>query len=173
MPLLKRFFSKVEKRGECWEWTGTLNESGYGIINIDGRMYRAHRLMWVWRRGPIPEGLVIDHLCRNRSCVNPAHMEVVTHRVNILRGNGASARQARKTHCVRGHEFTTENTLIYRAGRRCRACNLIRLAEKYADPEGRKKILASHRTYYLKNAERIKAKERERSRLRREAKESQ
>jgi hypothetical protein len=74
--------------------------------------------------GPIPEGLTIDHLCRNRGCVNPAHLEAVTNRTNLLRGDGIAALNARKTHCKRGHEFTPENTYVWREGTRaCRACH--------------------------------------------------
>jgi hypothetical protein len=77
--------------------------------------------------GPIPEGLTIDHLCRVRHCVNPAHLEAVSERVNILRGNGAGARNARKTHCVKGHAFTPDNLYRdYQGYRRCRRCHIDR-----------------------------------------------
>lgn len=122
-----RFWSKVDKRGpdECWLWTGSLNTPGYAALGVEGKTYNsAHRLAYEWLVGPIPEGMHLDHLCRNRSCVNPAHLEPVTCRENILRGTNPPAQQARQTHCKRGHEFTPENT--YRAPsdnrRHCRTC---------------------------------------------------
>jgi HNH endonuclease len=85
-------------------------------------MAYAHRVAYEMWFGPIPDGLVIDHLCRNRACVNPAHMEPVTHRENLLRGTGASARQAAKKTCIRGHEFDVRN----KNGRECTTCIRLR-----------------------------------------------
>jgi hypothetical protein len=76
--------------------------------------------------GPIPEGLVIDHLCRNRGCINPTHMEPVTNAENVLRGEGPTAVNARKTHCKRGHPFDDVNTYVYAKGRACRMCHQLR-----------------------------------------------
>lgn len=102
----------------CVVWTGKLNQDGYG----------QHRLVWKAVGGPPPGGkgsarMTLDHLCRNRACVNPAHLELVPHRVNVLRGDTPAARKAAQTHCVKGHEFTPENTYRRPEGEReCRAC---------------------------------------------------
>lgn len=116
------FWHKVDRTGECWLWTGRGDAGGYGRVHYDGRDGYAHRLAYELLVGAIPDGLVIDHLCRVRNCVNPAHLEVVTQRENILRSDGAGAVNARKTHCKRGHEFTPENTIRIAQGRNCRTC---------------------------------------------------
>lgn len=115
----ERFVNKVEIDREtgCWNWTAhTL--SGYG--QLDHRA--AHRFSYEHHIGPIPDGLQIDHLCRNRRCVNPEHLEPVTQRENILRGEAPAAYLARQTHCKRGHEFTSDNILAGR-WRRCKRCH--------------------------------------------------
>ncbi|MEU4967832.1 HNH endonuclease signature motif containing protein [Streptomyces smyrnaeus] len=118
---------------ECWEWTGELSEKGYGRTQRKGRYTGAHRAVYEHLVGPIPEGLVLDHLCRNPPCVNPAHLEPVTNRDNILRGIGVGAINAQKTHCIRGHEFTPENTLRlgpnWPGGPDRRACRTCRRAK--------------------------------------------
>lgn len=129
-PVEKRFWAKVEKTGSCWLWLGAKVGNGYGQINLDGhRRVYAHRLSWELAHGAIQEGLDIDHLCRNRGCVNPAHMEVVTNRTNVLRGTGPTAANARKTECKRGHPLSGENLFRYKDGRRdCRTCMRLRRA---------------------------------------------
>lgn len=112
--------------GDCVLWTGYIDSKGYGAVWDSERrkMVRAHRVAWEAVNGPIPSGLVIDHLCRNRACVNVAHLEVVTFKENVLRGVGPSANAARQTHCIHGHPFDAANTLRGKSGRRhCRACN--------------------------------------------------
>lgn len=111
------------KADECWPWIGAL-EDGYGRLRIgDGRRMPAHRFAWTLANGNVPTGMVIDHLCRNRACCNPAHLEPVTTRTNLLRGQTHAARNLAKTHCVRDHEFTEANTYVDGLGKRnCRKC---------------------------------------------------
>lgn len=107
----------------CWLWRGTIHRTGYGIVKLDRRMQTAHRVIYERLIGTVDESLHLDHLCRVRNCVNPAHLEPVTCRENIMRGEGLAARNARATHCIRGHAFSEENTLIHSGGkRRCREC---------------------------------------------------
>ena len=118
----QRFWSKVDKSGECWIWTAGKTSKGYGKFT-HSRSNRAHRWAYEQVNGPIPEGLVIDHLCRTPACVNPNHLEAVTPRVNILRGIGSAAQYAKQTHCKHGHEYTPDNTHIRVDGaRECRIC---------------------------------------------------
>ena len=107
----------------CWNWTRFLDDEGYGFTAFRGGYTKAHRAMYRELVGPIPDGLTLDHLCRNRACVNPEHMEPVTIRVNALRGDTAAARNAARTHCPQDHEYTVDNTYITPEGsRRCRTC---------------------------------------------------
>lgn len=108
MSFKERLLSRVAfgSYNECWEWQGGRCSSGrYGGISDGGKPRAAHRAMYELFVGPIPEGLVVDHLCGNKLCVNPAHLEAVTDQENILRGNGVAAANARKTHCIKGHPF--------------------------------------------------------------------
>lgn len=141
VPLEERFWSKVNKDGPlgCWVWTASLSADGYGQFIVmrgtRGFPVRAHRVAWELLRGPIPDGLVLDHRCRNRACVNPDHLEPVTNEENIERGVWQPVINSRKTHCLRGHEFTEENT--YRPPKRphtrqCRKCMRIRGSKKAA-----------------------------------------
>ncbi len=135
----QRFWEKVEKTATCWLWTGALQPNGYGRF----QNYLAHRYAYELLVGPIPSGLTIDHVktrgCKHRNCVNPAHLEPVTQKVNNARGVGAAvtkARHAAKTHCKLGHEFTIENTYIKPDGRRsCKACKTSRAKAKPRSPE--------------------------------------
>lgn len=117
-----RLWPKVEV-GLCWEWTGSLTSNGYGYIRWDRKFCRVHRVVWELLVGPLPEGLEPDHLCRNRKCCNPDHLEWVTHRENTLRGNSPHAISARKTQCPHGHLYDEKNTYVTPDGRRrCRKC---------------------------------------------------
>ena len=129
-----RFAQKVEKvENGCWIWTGGFfYEKPYGQFSAK-RNWRAHKFAYEALRGRVPEGLVLDHLCRNPACVNPSHLEPVTDVVNILRGEGPHALNARKTHCLRSHEFTPENTGTTKGGGRyCKACKRLKTAEHRA-----------------------------------------
>lgn len=118
-----RLWNKVEV-GDCWTWTGSTNQYGHGHFWRDGKCQYVHRYVWQALAGAVPEGLVIDHLCRNPRCCNPDHLEVVTHQENVLRGESIFAAQAKQTHCKRGHEFTEDNTYVNKRNIRCcRTCH--------------------------------------------------
>lgn len=119
----QRFWARVEKRGpdECWLWTGALTR-GYGSFGSGGRNVRVHRFAYEAVVGPIPEGLTIDHLCRVRNCVNPAHLEAVTMRENNLRSNNPPALNARKTCCPKGHAYKTVKEGVTKGQRYCQEC---------------------------------------------------
>jgi hypothetical protein len=127
LPELPRFWAKVrEVDGGCWEWTGSLNRDGYGNAWASGACRGAHRVAFEAMVCDIPADLELDHLCRNRACVNPYHMDMVTHRVNIRRGilgDVLRARAAAITHCPRDHEYTPANTMQQGNKRKCRTCH--------------------------------------------------
>ncbi|MDX3245832.1 HNH endonuclease signature motif containing protein [Streptomyces sp. ME18-1-4] len=134
---LARFKRKLRVQpNECWHLDGYIRKDGYSDITVKGVHQLGHRVSYEHFVGPIPEGLEIDHLCHSddttcgggfecmhRRCVNPEHLEPVTHRVNSLRGRGEWAKNSAKTHCLRSHEFTAENTYVDPNGNReCRTC---------------------------------------------------
>lgn len=109
---------------KCWLWGGSIHTNDYGIMYYEKKRYRAHRFVYEALVGAIPEGLVLDHLCRVTRCVNPEHLEPVTNKENILRGTCPMAENARKTHCPNGHRYTKDNTIVTKRGyRKCRTCN--------------------------------------------------
>lgn len=126
-PVEERFWEKVDAEGICWEWTGTPDAWGYGKFKIkkDGKFKPAfaHRCAWEFLVGPIPEHLSVDHLCRNRLCVNPDHMELVPIGVNVSRGFPAWKLQMQRTECERGHLYTESSTRWWRGKRICRTCD--------------------------------------------------
>lgn len=111
----------------CWLWHGAIGGTGYAHARIDGRTQPVHRVIYELLVGPIPSGLQIDHLCRVRHCVNPDHLEPVTHAENWRRGEGgAPQQQAAMTHCMYGHPLDEANTYRYHGHRQCRACKKLR-----------------------------------------------
>lgn len=117
----------ILNKSGCWVWRGALNADGYGQIWHKGKTQLVHRVMYTLAIGPIPDGLTIDHVkergCTSRACCNLGHLEPVTRKINILRGDTFQARHAAQTHCLNGHEFSPENTYIEASGsRRCREC---------------------------------------------------
>lgn len=126
-PLADRFWEKVKKSPGCWLWTAAQGAGRegrrYGQINVNGRSVGAHVIAYELQVGPVPPGLVVDHLCNNRLCVRGSHLEAKSHRANILRGSSMSARNAKVTHCPRDHEYDEANTGITKRGTRiCRTC---------------------------------------------------
>ena len=134
-----RFWSKVDKSGDCWVWRGYVASTGYGRLSVGRKHYQAHRYAYELVNGPVSADLVMDHLCNNKACVNPAHLEPVTNRENLLRSEvTASGRAYKRDHCIRGHAYTPENTLIVREGyRKCRTCGKAPFRNrKKAEPSG-------------------------------------
>lgn len=134
--------TSVNPETGCWEWLCGATADGYGRMRVT-KAHKVHEVMFTHRAayeewvGPIPEGLVIDHLCRNPTCCNPAHLEPVTQTENVLRGESPSNAFRVTTHCIWGHAFTPENTYLDKRGRYCRACRKRRNAESLARKKAR------------------------------------
>lgn len=120
VPAIERLMKKIriDESSGCWVWIAGMKGDGYGAFGKT----RAHVAAYTLIKGIVPSGLELDHTCRNRACVNPDHLEPVTHQVNVLRGEGVAAKRARQAHCVNGHEFTEENTYRFGRYRFCRIC---------------------------------------------------
>jgi len=126
MSLLERFADKIELGSEvdsCWEWIACKDIDGYGRFAVNGKSKLSHKFSYELYKGKTPEGLELDHLCRNRSCVNPEHLEAVTSKINLLRGNTIASKNKLKTRCIHGHEYNEENTGRQKSGRYCKECD--------------------------------------------------
>lgn len=129
-PLIERIADRVAlTETGCLEWIGSIHKHGYGAVSTGSRTDGTRRKQWAHRAvyellvGLIPDGLDLDHLCRNRSCVNPEHLEPVTRRENLMRGETAAAANSRKTHCPAGHAYVDSNVIRNNRGsRNCRTC---------------------------------------------------
>jgi hypothetical protein len=124
LTLQRRFWSKVHLSSHCWEWTAARQLNGYGRFRLPDRHVGAHVMAYELSFGPVPDGLEVHHTCENRLCVRPTHLRATTHRDNLLASATLAGVNARKTHCIRNHEFTPENTLVdaKRGKRSCRTC---------------------------------------------------
>jgi HNH endonuclease len=137
---IKRMLARtqVDEKTGCWLWQGPVSPEGYPrtALNLERGVYKhmnAHTALWWLVESPIPSPLQLDHLCRIKRCINPAHMEVVTGRVNTLRSNAITAINARKTHCKRGHPLSGDNLYLQGETRQCRTCKLDRQRQDRAD----------------------------------------
>jgi hypothetical protein len=117
-----RFWSKVEVTESCWVWRGVKTTHGYGAFGLNYKIYRAHKISYELINGKIMCGLVLDHLCRNKLCVNPDHLEPVTVRENTMRGVGVTAKNAKKKYCKNNHPLFGDNSYVSSGARRCRKC---------------------------------------------------
>jgi len=129
LPPMERVILRSEWQGPCVVYGGGMHPDGYGSIGHNKKRWLVHRLMWELLVGPIPDGLTLDHLCRNRICWWPDHLEVVPHGVNTTRGFGPAGKYIRRTHCKHGHEYTPRNTYMRGNSRTCRTCRNIKSAE--------------------------------------------
>lgn len=163
-PQRMRFWDFVQQTPLCWLWRGPLTDKGYGYISFGRKNVGAHVVSYSIIRGPVPEGLELDHLCRIRDCVNPDHLEPVTSRTNVLRGVGPSAQNARKTHCQNGHAYDT--TWVGHRSIRMRICKTCRraLSSRWL-AENRKVVNQRRRKWYAAEKERVNARRRELCRL--------
>lgn len=141
----KRIFEKIKvnKKTSCWNWIGGKDQQGYGQGYYNHKRERVHRLIYAYFKGPIPRGkkIQLDHLCRNTSCCNPEHLELVPQKINIIRGNGITAINSRKKYCKYGHELPPYD--INKSRKYCKICDSIR---------HKKRIEGPNRKYWLNKA---------------------
>lgn len=126
--VISRFNSKIRKTNGCWFWVGTVLSNGYGQFYVDGKKELAHRFSYKHFKGEIKNDLCVDHVCKNRNCVNPECLRLVTRAENTLNNSeGITAKNKNKTHCIRGHKFTEDNIYYSKLpnggrGRHCKKC---------------------------------------------------
>lgn len=127
LPVKLEKYVIPEPNSGCWIWLGGLRgiKEGYGGTIWNEKAWRTHRLVYFLLRGPIADNLDIDHKCRVRLCCNPDHLEPCTRKINIHRGVGVAPNNLRKTHCPQGHEYTEQNTYVWKDQRFCRACHKV------------------------------------------------
>ncbi len=130
------FLRKVNRTDECWEWMGAKSGNGYGMFYVSGKLEHAHRVAFKLFVGPLERDMHIHHRCNHRYCVNPDHLTALSQADHNLIGDVISARNARKTHCPKGHPYDADNTMIEqlpngRTGRKCRACGRERANRYY------------------------------------------
>lgn len=156
IPLPIRIASYTKRQGSCLLYTGVIDKYGYGQIGIAGKTYKIHRIVWEMLKGKIPDGLVLDHLCKVRNCINISHLDVVTLGENTLRGNSFSGINARKEFCDYGHEFNNENTHYtistksQKLHRRCKPCHKLANKKQHYLKTGKSGFLSDGiRTIYV------------------------
>lgn len=177
-PVEVRFWEKVEKTDVCatglcptgcWLWRAATHQKGYGQFwtgsrkDGSGQMSQAHIWSWEQANGSVPDGLELDHKCRVRNCVNPEHLEPVTHRVNVLRGQSTAAQAARRNSCPKGHEYTSSNTYFDGTKRVCRKCRQQSYLARSKTPKGMAANRDRDRRYKQRNRDLINQRQRERS----------
>lgn len=170
---LQRILSRLQPIPECgcWIWEGGLDPDGYAIGWADGKSVRVHRYVYKQLKGPIPQGLMPDHLCRVRCCCNPDHLELVTNRVNLHRGVGVNPINSAKTHCPAGHEYTPDNTYVTSDGKRmCKTCHreTTRRNKSKRTEEAKARYAARYRKWWAENRDRLNENNRQRRKAKRE-----
>jgi len=167
---IERFLPKIKINDNgCWEWTDGTNHHGYGGFNVNNKAILSHRFIYEYYHGMICPDLTIDHLCRNRKCVNPLHLEQVSMKINNERGMSPSGINSRKTHCIRGHQFTEENTIKGKGRRRCKICTVV--SNRLSKQTNRIKNNATNRKLYHLTKNNINQRRRELYHLKRLPKE--
>lgn len=142
----------------CWLSLIGLTQNGYSIVKYHGEPRLAHRLFYEHYKGRIPENLTLDHLCRVRCCVNPDHLETVSHRENCLRGTAFVVENANKTSCINGHSFNLENTYMTKTGaRQCRRCRNASVARWANTEHGKQKVRGYSLKWYHANKAKVAA----------------